>query len=99
MRVPIEHYYCYDLMFEDCKLGKMTLTFQRDPAAAVSMPCGRTQDGFLPGFPSPFLKYEPRVTELIYERGEWRVVLSYAITIAETREREERARAAAWRNR
>jgi hypothetical protein len=90
--VPIEHYYCYDLMFEDCKVDKMTLTSQREQSAAVSMPCGRAQDSFLPGFPSPFLKYGPRVSEMVREQGEWYVELSYPIEIIERREHEERAR-------
>ena len=95
--VPIEHYYCYDLMFEDCKIGKITLTSQSDQAATVSMPCGRTQDSFLPGFPSAFLKYEPRGTDLVREEGQWRVELSYPIAIVESREQAERARDAAMR--
>ena len=98
-QVPIEHYYCYDLAFEDCKLDKITLGSQTDQAAAVSMPCGRTQDGFIPGLPSPFLKYEPRVTELVREQGEWHVELPFPIAIVETRERAERERDAAMRNR
>jgi len=95
--VPLEHYYCYDLMFEDCKVNKMTLEVQSDQTASVSFPCGRTQDSFLPGFSSAFLKYEPRVTELVREEGEWHVELSFPITIVEARERAERARDAAIR--
>jgi hypothetical protein len=97
--VPIEHYYCYDLMFEDCKVNKMTLEVERDQTAAVSFPCGRRGDSFLPGFSSVFLKYEPRVTELVREEGEWRVELPFVIAVVEAREREERARDAAMRNR
>lgn len=93
--LPIEHYYCYDLMFENCKEGKLTLAMQGEDAVEVSMPCGRTQDGLLPGFSSMFLKYEPRVTRLVREGGEWRVELPVPIRIVEVREREERARDAA----
>ena len=89
--VPIEHYFCYDLMFEDCKLDKLTLKVQDDRTAVVSMPCGRTQDSFLPGFPSMFLKYEPRDTNLVREGDEWHVELPYAIAIVAAREREELA--------
>ena len=87
--VPIEHYYCYDLMFEKCKDRKMTLTVDSGDAAEVSMPCGRTQDSIFPGFTSIFLKYEPRVTKLVREGGEWRVELPIPIRIVELREREE----------
>ena len=93
--VPIEHYYCYDLMFEKCKDGKMTLTIESGDIAEVSMPCGRTQESILPGFTSMFLKYEPRVTRLVRESGEWRVELPIPIRIVELRERGERARDAA----
>ena len=90
--VPIEHYYCYDLMFDKCKEEEMTLTFETGDAAEVSMPCGRTQDSIFPGFTSIFLKYEPRVTKLVREGTEWRVELPIPIRIVELREREERAR-------
>lgn len=95
--VAIEHYYCYDLMFENCKEEKMTLMVESGDTARVSMPCGRTQDSILPGFTSMFLKYEPRVTELVREGGEWRVELPMPIRIVEVREREEQARDAARR--
>lgn len=93
--VPIEHYYCYDLMFENCMDGKMSLTVESGGSAEVSMPCGRTQDSILPGFTSMFLKYEPRVTRLVQENGEWRVELPMPIRIVELRERQDRARDAA----
>ena len=95
--IAIEHYYCYDLMFENCKEKKTTLTVESGDAAKVSMPCGRTQDSILPGFTGMFLKYEPRITELVREGGEWRVELPLPIRIVEIREREERVRAAAKR--
>ena len=95
--VPIEHYYCYDLMFENCNDGKMSLTVESGDAAEVSMPCGRTKDSIFPGFTSIFLKYEPRVTKLVREGGEWRVELPIPIRIVELRQREERARGAAKR--
>ena len=85
--VPIEHYYCYDLMFENCKEKKMTLTHESGDTAKVSMPCGRTQDSILPGFTSMFLKYEPRTSELVREGGQWRVELPLPIRIVELRER------------
>lgn len=95
--VPIEHYYCYDLMFENCKVDKMTLTVESGDNAKVSIPCGRPQDGIFPGFTSIFLKYEPRVTELVREDGQWRVELPVPIRIVELREEQERARQAAFR--
>lgn len=95
--LPIEYYYCNKLTFEDCKLGKMTLSESRDDTATVSMPCGRTQDSFLPGFSSPFLKYEPRTTELVREDGDWHVVAPFVIRIAEIRESEDQRRAEAIR--
>lgn len=95
--VPIEHYYCYDLMFENCKEKKMTLTSETGDTAKVSMPCGRTQDSILPGFTSMFLKYEPRISELVREGGKWRVELPMPIRIVEVREREEQMRDAARR--
>jgi hypothetical protein len=95
--VPIEHYYCYDLMFENCKDKKMTLTIESGDTAKVSMPCGRTQDSIFPGFTSMFLKYEPRTSELVREGGEWRVELPMPIRIVELREREQQARDAAMR--
>jgi hypothetical protein len=90
--VPIEHYYCYKLIFEDCKWKEMTLIASQGDTASVSMPCGRTQDSFLPGFSSPFLKYEPRSTELVREEGEWHVVIPMVIRIVEIRETEDRRR-------
>lgn len=95
MSIPIEHYYCYDLMFEYCKAGELTLAAEQGDTAKVSMPCGRTQDSILPGFSSMFLKYEPRVTELVREEGAWRVVLPTPIRIVELREREDQLREAA----
>lgn len=95
--LPIEHYYCNNLIFEDCKWEKMTLSNQGADSATVSMACGRTQDSFLPGFSSPFLKYEPRVTEMVREEGEWHVVAPFVIRIAESRETEDRMRDAAIR--
>jgi hypothetical protein len=97
--VPIEQYYCNALMFESCKWKRMTLSDQRADAAAVSMPCGRSQDSFLPGFSSPFLKYEPRITPLVREAGEWHVVEPLVIRIVEVREKEDRAVEAALRER
>lgn len=90
---PIKHYYCYDLMFENCKDQKTTVAFDSADAAKVSMPCGRRGDSILPGFSSMFLKYEPRVSELVREDGQWRVELPFAIEAAEVREQEDRARA------
>lgn len=88
--LPIEEYYCRKLIFEDCKWGEMQLDESYGNAAKVSMPCGKTQDSFLPGFSSIFLKYEPRVTELMLEDGRWRVVVPRVIRIAEIREKEDR---------
>lgn len=93
----IEEYYCNRLIFEDCKSGKMTLSDQSTDTATVSMPCGRTQDSILPGFSSPFLKYEPRATEMVREKGEWHVVAPMVIRIVEIRESEDRRRDAAIR--
>ena len=95
--VPIEQYYCNKLAFENCKWEKMTLGDQRADTATVSMPCGRTQDSFLPGFSSPFLKYEPRITTLVREQGEWHVVDPFVIRFVEARETEDRMRDAALR--
>ena len=89
--VPIEHYYCYKLIFEDCKWKETTLSASQADTATVSMPCGRTQDSFLPGFSSLFLKYEPRSTELVREEGEWHVVVPFVIRIVEIREKEDTA--------
>lgn len=87
-----ENYYCNKLTFEHCKLGEMTLSASQADTATVSMPCGRTQDSFLPGFSSVFLKYEPRTTDLVREEGGWRVVVPMAIRIVDIREREEQLR-------
>jgi hypothetical protein len=95
--VPIEHYYCYDLMFENCKVEKTTLIDESADKAKVSIPCGRTQDSILPGFSSIFLKYEPRVNALVREDGRWRVELPMPIRIIELREERDRARDAAIR--
>ncbi len=57
--------------------------------ATVSMPCGRTQDSFLPGLSSIFLKYEPRDWDLVREEGRWRIVLPFVIKIVDVRERED----------
>ncbi len=92
--IPLEEYYCNKLIFEDCKLGKMAVKDMTVAAAVVSMPCGRTQDSFLPGFASPFLKYEPRDTELVREDGEWRLVMTYVIKIVDVREKVDSMRAA-----
>src|SRR5688572_2523864 len=88
--LPLEEYYCRKLIFEDCKWGEMQLDEAYGNVAKVSMPCGKTQDSFLPGFPSIFLKYEPRVTELMLEDGKWRVVVPTVIRIAELREKEDK---------
>lgn len=92
MPVPIEHYYCYDLMFEHCKVKDMTVAAEQGDTAKVSMPCGRTQDSILPGFTSMFLKYEPRITDLVREEGAWRIVLPMPIRIVDIREQEDRRR-------
>jgi hypothetical protein len=97
--VPIEQYYYDALAFENCRLKQMTLSDQRADAATVSMPCGRTQDSILPGLPSPFLRYEPRITESVREEGEWHVVEPLVIRIVEVRETEDRMRDAALRER
>lgn len=88
--LAIEQYYCQPLIFEDCKWGKMQLDSQAGDEAKVSMPCGHNRDSFLPGFSSPFLRYEPRVTDLVREDGAWRIVVPSVIRIVEIREREER---------
>ena len=90
--LPLEEYYCNKFAFEDCKLDELTLNRADDSIATVSMSCGRTQDSFLPGFPSIFLKYEPRDFELVREDGRWRVVLPHVIKIVEVREREDQLR-------
>lgn len=90
--LPVEEYFCTKLYFEDCKWGKMKLDEQTGDTARVSMPCGRTQDSIFPGFSSPFLKYEPRVTELVREDGEWHIVLPTVIRIVEIRDREDQMR-------
>jgi hypothetical protein len=91
-QIPLEEYYCSKFAFEDCKLSDMNLTSAEANSATVSMPCGRTQDGILPGFPSMFLKYEPRETGLVKEDNDWRVVLPHVIRIVEIREREDKIR-------
>ena len=96
-RIPIEHYYCYDLMFEHCNADEMTLSVEQGDAATVSMSCGRTQDSILPGLTSVFLKYEPRLTELVRENNSWRVVLPTPIRIVELREQSDAAQAEALR--
>ena len=90
--LPLEEYYCRQLLFENCKSQKMTLTEQRADTATVSMPCGRTQDSIFPGFSSAFLKYEPRDTEMIREDGAWHVVMPFVIRVAEIRETEDKMR-------
>lgn len=92
--LPIEEYYCRPFIFENCKWKATTLESIQNDTAKVSMMCGTTQDSFLPGFSSPFLKYEPRLTDLVKEEGEWRVVLPYVIEVAEMQEREEQMREA-----
>ena len=96
--VPLEEYYCSKFTFEDCKLGEMSLKNVDAEIATVSMPCGRTQDSFLPGFPSMFLKYEPRDWDLVREDGRWRIVLPLVIKIVEVREREDQLREQALRD-
>jgi hypothetical protein len=95
--VPLEEYYCSKFTFEDCKLREMALKEAEDESATVSMPCGRTQDSFLPGFPSMFLKYEPRDWNLVREDDRWRIVLPFVIKIVEVREREDQLRERALR--
>lgn len=90
--VPLEEYYCSIFTFEDCKLNEMSVKASDGATATVTMPCGRTQDSFLPGFPSMFLKYEPRDWELVREEGHWRMVLPFVIKIVEVREREDQLR-------
>ena len=97
--VPLEEYYCSKFTFEDCKLGKMSVKNIDAETATVSMPCGRTQDSFLPGFPSMFLKYEPRDWDLVREDGRWRIVVPSAIRVVEVREKEDRLREQALRDR
>jgi hypothetical protein len=95
--IPLEEYYCSKFTFEDCKLREMSLREADAESATVSMPCGRTQDSFLPGFPSMFLKYEPRDWNLVREDGRWRIVLPFVIKIVEVREREDQMREKALR--
>ncbi|MEO7658455.1 MAG: hypothetical protein ABIV48_02475, partial [Pyrinomonadaceae bacterium] len=97
--VAVEQYYCDKLAFEDCRLNKISLAEENGDFAKVSVPCGRTQDSFLPGFSSPFLKYEPRETELIREEGRWFIIDPLVIKIVEMREKEERMRDEAMRQR
>ena len=87
--IPLEEYYCSKFTFEDCKLREMSIRKADAESATVSMPCGRTQDSFLPGFPSMFLKYEPRDWDLVREEGRWRIVLPFVIKIVEVREKED----------
>jgi hypothetical protein len=88
-QIPIEEYYCRRLIFQDCKWKEIKLEQQTANTAKVAMPCGHAQDSFLPGFSSPFLKYEPRITELTLEDGNWRVILPDLIELAARREREK----------
>ena len=97
--VPLEEYYCSKFTFEDCKLSEMSLKNMDADIATVSMPCGRTQDSFLPGFPSMFLKYEPRDWDLVREEGRWQIVLPFVIKIVEVREKEDQLREKALRER
>lgn len=90
--IGIETYYCNPIAFENCKSDNTSLIVPQPDAAKVSMPCGRSQDGFLPGFSSIFLKYEPRITEMTYEEGSWRVVEPMVIRIVELRDSEEKIR-------
>lgn len=90
--LPLEEYYCNRFTFEDCKVNELTLKTNQGDNATVSMSCGKTQDSFLPGFPSMFLRYEPRDFELVREEGRWRVVLPFVIKIVEIREREDQLR-------
>ena len=95
--LPLEEYYCNKFAFEDCKVDELTLKSLEGDAAAITMSCGRTQDSFIPGFPSIFLKYEPREFELVREGGHWRVSLPMVIRIIEVREREDQMREKALR--
>ena len=97
--IPLEEYYCSQFTFEDCKLGEMSLKKADAEIATVSMPCGRTQDSFLPGFSSMFLKYEPRDWDLVREDDRWRIVLPFVIKVVELREREDEMRERALRER
>jgi len=97
--IPLEEYYCSKFTFEDCKLREMSLKNSETASATVTMPCGRTQDSFLPGFPSMFLKYEPRDWDLVREDGRWRIVLPTVIRIVDVRERENEMRERALRQR
>ena len=90
--VPLEEYYCSKVTFEDCKMDEMVLKNVDTEVATVSMPCGRTQDSFLPGFSSMFLKYEPREWQMLREDDRWRIVLPFVIRIVEVREREDQLR-------
>lgn len=90
--LPITEYYCGQFAFEDCKPSKIELTSLTGEAAIVTMPCGRSQDSILPGFSSPFLKYEPRNTSLVLESGQWRVEEPHAIRIFEIKTREDEFR-------
>lgn len=90
--LPIEEYYCGDFAFEDCKLSEMELATLDGDKATVTISCGKTQDSFLPGWPSIFLKYEPRPIELIQEDSSWKVVEPYVIRMVEVREREDELR-------
>lgn len=95
--LPIEEYYCGRFAFEDCKLSKVQLERLEQDTATVTISCGKTQDGFLPGWSSMFLKYEPRPIELVREAEEWKIVETYVNRFAEVREREEELREEAMR--
>src|SRR5687768_515876 len=86
--VSREEYYCSRFTFEHCKWEETTLDEKQADTAKVSMSCGHTQDSILPGFSSIFLKYEPRVTDLVYEEGEWRVTIPHVIRKFEVEEKE-----------
>ena len=86
---PLEEYYCNKLTFDECKVDELAVPRAEGDSATVTMSCGRTQDSFLPGFPSMFLKYEPREFELVREDGRWLVVLPFVIKVVEVRERED----------
>src|SRR5688572_3628070 len=90
--LPLEEYYCNKFTFDECKLDELTLKAVEGHTATVARSCGHSQDSFLPGFSSIFLKYEPRDFELVREDGGWRVALPFVIKIAELQERDHHLR-------
>ena len=95
--LPVEEYYCGRFAFEDCKYKKTELVRSDGMRATVSMPCGRSQDSILPGFSSPFLKYEPREIDLVYENEAWRIIEPTPIRVVALLKREDAWRAEALR--